>query len=296
MNESYKLEEDEQVLLKRREESRQIKNAKRNAMRVAKKNNIPKICDNCGLEEECIINFRDENVINNNPANLYYLCNPCFQEKKTKGHIKKEEYAKCSKCSKIRIFAPSLFDGNPICSKCCHEQLRENGMEPHETLTPIKIRKNGFPETPISMWYDKRGIFSSNLFKENKTSEESQSIKKFLQEVHIRFGNHKPLSKNNNTISSNNKSLSTIMNIIFEYSLDDFTPDVIYALSKKIEKTDYVFPITFDHETQKVWIGEMTQKSKMSNDMFFDFIDTNPYPDKIIKIIKEAKKDGELLS
>ena len=81
------------------------------------------------------------------------------------------------------------------------------------------------------------------------------------------------------------------MNIIFEYSLDDFTSDIVQTLSKKIEKPDYVFPITFDHETQKVWIGEMTQKSKMNNDVYFDFIDTNPDYDKIIKTIQEVKKE-----
>ena len=187
MNDNINSQEREKLIQKNREDVQQVKNARRNAIRVAKKYNITKICDNCGSTEECILSFKDENVINNNPTNLYYLCNPCFQEKKTKGARKKEDYAKCSKCNKIRIFAPSLFDGNPVCEKCCKEQLIENEIDPHMILIPIKFRKNGFPETPMGMWFDKRQMYRFNLSKENKTLEELEQSKKFVQEVHARF-------------------------------------------------------------------------------------------------------------
>lgn len=210
------MSKEEQSLLKQREEARQIKNAKGKARKVAKKHNIPKICDNCGLDEECIINFRDKDVYNNNPENLFYLCNPCFQEKKSNGHIKKEEYAKCTKCSKIRIFAPSLFNGKSICNKCCHEEIIEQGLSSDMILYPMKIRSLGLPETVITLWYDQRGVFSSNLFKKEKTSEESKLIKKFLEDVQNRINISKSISVND-PLTTNNKPLPTNVNIIFEW-------------------------------------------------------------------------------
>lgn len=277
------MSEEEQSLLKQREEARQIKNAKGKARKVAKKHNIPKICDNCGLDEECIINFRDEDVYNSNPDNLFYLCNPCFQEKKSNGNIKKEEYAKCTKCGKIRIFAPSLFNGKLICNKCCHEEIIEQGLSSDMILYPMMIRSLGLPETVITLWYDQRGVFSSNLFKKEKTSKESELIKKFLEDVQNRINTSKSISANE-------------PKIILEYSLVDFTPEIINELSKKIENVGNVFPITFDHETQKVWIFDENPKTVIDGTMFFEFIDKNPHPEKIIKAIQEAKKDGESLN
>lgn len=82
-------------------------------------------------------------------------------------------------------------------------------------------------------------------------------------------------------------------NIILEYSLDDFTSEVIHALSKGIGESDYVLPITFDHETQKIWIIEAIQKSKIDNNIFFEFIDTNPNSDKIIKTLQEVMLESK---
>ena len=85
-------------------------------------------------------------------------------------------------------------------------------------------------------------------------------------------------------------------NVILEYDLDDFTVDVIHSISKKISVPDHVFPITFDHETQKIWITDAIQKSKIDNNIFFEFIDNHPNPDKIIKTIQEVKTEGESLN
>lgn len=286
------LEENEQSLLKQREEARQTKNAKGKARKVAKKHNIPKICDNCGLDEDCIINFKDEDVYNSNPENLYYLCNPCFNEKRSNGYIKKEEYAKCTKCGKIRIFAPSLFNGKSICNKCSHAEIIENKLDSHTILFPIKIRKNGNYETPISMWYDNRGLFTSNLFNEEQTDDELELIKKFLEKVQTRFSNHKSIPDSEKIFSNGEISLGNFY-VISEYSIDDFTPEIIQELSKKIEKSGNIFPVTFDHETQKVWIGEEDSQSVIDGTVYFESIGENLNPEKIIKAVQEAKKDGE---
>lgn len=207
MNDDIDWKEREKIILKHREEAKQTKNARRNAMRVAKKHNLRKICKNCGSNEDLVLSFEDDDVSNNNPTNLYYLCNPCYQEKKTDGARKREDYSRCNKCNKIRIFAPSLFDEKPICEKCCREELIEKGVNPHMILIPVKFMKNGFPETPMGLWFEKRQMYRFNQLKEKKTPEELEQSKKFIQEFHARIINSTSKAIHENCTTEEIKSM-----------------------------------------------------------------------------------------
>ncbi|MCV0372461.1 MAG: hypothetical protein K5793_02790 [Nitrosarchaeum sp.] len=146
-------------------------NARKVAKRIATKYKIPQICEKCNSDEEMILCFRDENVLNPTHTNLYYLCKPCNEIRKFSDGRKREDYTRCQICEKIRLCAPSLFDERKICEPCFHKYCKEHGIDEHEILFPVKFTPNGFPETLSHVWFYGRPKFR---FKKQEISEEEK--------------------------------------------------------------------------------------------------------------------------
>lgn len=154
-------------------------NARKVAKRIAIKSKISMICEECNSDEEMILCFRDGELQNASPTNLYFLCKPCNEVRKFPDGRKREDYTRCDMCKKIRLCAPNLFDEQKICETCFHSYCKEHKINDHEVLFPVKFTPNGFPETLSHIWFYQRPKF--NFKKKEPSDEEKKSREEFKE-------------------------------------------------------------------------------------------------------------------
>jgi len=171
------------------EKERINNNARKRAKRIAIKLKMPTICEECNLEEELILCFKDDNVQNADLKNMYYLCKPCHEVRRFPDGRKREDYTRCELCKKFRLCASNLFDEQKICETCFHSYCKEHKIDEHEILFPVKFTPKGFPETLSHIWFYGRPKFNFGKIEysdeEKKLGEEfrKESQKKVISDV-----------------------------------------------------------------------------------------------------------------
>lgn len=168
------------------EKERINNNARKKARRIANKLKLPEVCENCDSEEEMILCFKDNDVQNVDPKNLYFLCKPCNEVRRFPDGRKRNDYTRCDKCEKFRLCAPNLFDKQKICESCFHSYCKEHDINDHEILFPVKFTPNGFPETLSHIWFYGRPKFKFEKIEYSKEEKkEKEQIRRDYQKSMI---------------------------------------------------------------------------------------------------------------
>lgn len=157
--------------------SKKAKNVRRNALRIAKKLGIQRVCSICSSTEELELDHIDDNPMNNESNNLRYLCKPCHMTHHSEGFRRREDYQTCSKCNKIRVCAPSPISNELMCSACFIKQCGGLGFSQHDLVLPSKDTKHKVPMTWYAQWCAGRPKYRKSLTDEMKKEFSKRIVK-----------------------------------------------------------------------------------------------------------------------
>lgn len=155
------------------EQAKINENARKKALQILNKQNKPKVCEICNTNEEILISFRDNNLLNSAITNLYYLCRPCSEVRASTDGRKRADYTACDICKKTRLVATNLFDERKICTTCFKKCCKEKGTYQHNILIPVTFNKQGLPLTLYRVWMEKCPSF---MYSEPNLTEQEKLL------------------------------------------------------------------------------------------------------------------------